>query len=260
MTNYPLTALESMWFYEIIAANLKVTARDLVLDIGCGGGYTCFKFAERARRVVGVDISAPLIQYLIAFNRKHNIDFLLSDVCSEAFISQHTGCFSRVCSSDVLEHVDDPARFVLAISRVLSEKARAVLTFPNHTGHGRHRFQTVSEIEDLFAQAGLRADVCSIKMISVYKNVWDIYSLGRKIYKCVTGQKPDRAYKPSEDVFHHYSLFEQMMHPRWYHYVAKGVMALLISVSKLGPLYGKVEIAPDGQIDEHRVLVIATAR
>lgn len=258
MTRYPLTALESMWFHELVAANLEVTERDRVLDIGCGSGYTCFKFAERARHVVGIDISAPLIQYLTEFGGENNPEFLLYDACTEAFIARYAGYFSRVCSSDVLEHVVAPACFVGAISEVLSEGGRAVLTFPNQRGHGRHHFNAIGEIEALFRQAGLAADVRAIEAGSIYGIIWDIYSLGRRGYKRVTDQKPDSAYKPSEDVFHRYSLFEQMTHPRWYHSVAKHMMVVLMSISKLGPLYKEIEFEPGGSIDGCRVLVTAT--
>ena len=258
MTNYPLTALESIWFHEIVAANLEVTECDRVLDIGCGSGYTCFKFAERACHVVGVDISAPLIRYLTEFSTEDNPEFLLYDVCSKAFTTQYAGYFSKVSSSDVLEHVDDLVRFVGAIWEVLSEDGRAVLTFPNQVGHGRHHFGTIGEIETLFAQAGLTADVRLIEAGDIYGCVWDVYSLGRKVYKRVTSQKPDSAYKPSEDVFHHYSLFEQMTNPRWYHSVARCMMLLMMRVSKLSSLYKEIE--PDGSIDGYRILVTATKR
>ena len=260
MKNCPLAALESMWFYELVAARLEVTQHDRVLDIGCGSGYACFKFAEQARQVIGVDISAPLIKYLATFDRPDNLEFLLHDACTEAFATQYRNYFSRVCSSDVLEHVADPARFASAVSQVLAEDGRAVLTFPNRQDHGRHHFDTPAEVEALFAGAGLAADVRAIKASSIYGLVWDIYSLARLLYKRVTSQKPDSAYKPSEDVFHHYSLFEQMTHPQWYHGVARRVMLVLMAVSKLGPLYKEIDVEPNGNIRGYRLLVTVTQK
>ena len=89
-----------------------------MLDVGCGGGYTCEFLAQRGAQVTGIDPSGPCITAA----RRHAAAMDLA-------IDYHQGrgeqlpfpaaSFDVVVCVDVLEHVDNPAQTVAAIARVL---------------------------------------------------------------------------------------------------------------------------------------------
>lgn len=94
--------------------------RDLrVLDVGCGGGYTCEFLARRGACLSGVDRSAPCIEAA----RSHaavsglEIDYRVGVAEQLPFTA---GRFDVVICVDVLEHVDRPDDVITEIARVLA--------------------------------------------------------------------------------------------------------------------------------------------
>jgi 2-polyprenyl-6-hydroxyphenyl methylase/3-demethylubiquinone-9 3-methyltransferase len=90
-----------------------------VLDVGCGGGYTCEFLARRGVRMSGIDRSSPCIEAA----RSHaavvglEIDYWLGTAEELPFAA---GSFDVVICVDVLEHVDGPDSVVAEIARVLA--------------------------------------------------------------------------------------------------------------------------------------------
>ncbi|MBW4531353.1 MAG: bifunctional 2-polyprenyl-6-hydroxyphenol methylase/3-demethylubiquinol 3-O-methyltransferase UbiG [Aphanothece saxicola GSE-SYN-MK-01-06B] len=90
-----------------------------VLDVGCGGGYTCEFLARRGAGLSGVDRSGPCIDAA----RSHasemglEIDYRVGLAEQLPFAS---GCFDVVICVDVLEHVDRPDAVIAEIARVLA--------------------------------------------------------------------------------------------------------------------------------------------
>jgi SAM-dependent methyltransferase len=80
-----------------------------VLDIGCSRGEITKKIAEKARVVVGVDHSAEKIGYAKQFENE-KLSFYHGD--AEAFLDSDGRSFEVLVLSHVLEHLDDPARFL----------------------------------------------------------------------------------------------------------------------------------------------------
>jgi len=70
-----------------------------ILDIGCGHGTTTRMLAAKAPRVLGVDVSAPLIEVA----RANGGEFVLADAATHAF-----GAFDLVASRFGVMFFDDP--------------------------------------------------------------------------------------------------------------------------------------------------------
>jgi 2-polyprenyl-6-hydroxyphenyl methylase / 3-demethylubiquinone-9 3-methyltransferase len=89
-----------------------------VLDVGCGGGYTCEFLARRGALVTGLDQSPACIHSAKAHAAATGLAIDYHPGVGEAlpFADQH---FDVVVCVDVLEHVDSPAATVAEISRVL---------------------------------------------------------------------------------------------------------------------------------------------
>ncbi|HYX19616.1 MAG TPA: class I SAM-dependent methyltransferase, partial [Thermoanaerobaculia bacterium] len=99
-----------------------------ILDAGCGAGYGALALARAgARSVLAVDID----RRSVAFGRRHfshpAVRFEVADLNA---VKIPVGSFDLVVSSNVLEHLTDPAGFVAEAHRALPAGGRAVLAVP----------------------------------------------------------------------------------------------------------------------------------
>ncbi|MEM1368652.1 MAG: bifunctional 2-polyprenyl-6-hydroxyphenol methylase/3-demethylubiquinol 3-O-methyltransferase UbiG [Cyanobacteria bacterium P01_H01_bin.15] len=89
-----------------------------VLDVGCGGGYTCEFLAHRGAQVTGLDLSTPCLAMANhhAAQQKLSIDYRQGVGEALPFAD---GSFDVVICVDVLEHVADVKQTCQEIFRVL---------------------------------------------------------------------------------------------------------------------------------------------
>lgn len=103
-----------------------------VLDVGCGGGYTCEYLARRRAIVFGTDISEGALEAA----REHaarsalRIDYRLATPESLPFA---TGGMDIVTCFEVLEHIQDVGPTLLEIRRVLKPWGRVFFDTVNRT-------------------------------------------------------------------------------------------------------------------------------
>jgi len=103
------------------------TSADTVLDVGCGCGVTTLMIADRAQRVLGLDISHPLVE--IATHRAaeagiRTADFVVADAQTHDFVE---GEFSLIVSQFGLMFFDDPDAAFANLRRSLAPGGRLVL-------------------------------------------------------------------------------------------------------------------------------------
>lgn len=99
-----------------------------VLDAGCGAGYGPFALAQAgARSVRALDID----RRSIAYGRRHYahpaIEFAVADLDR---LDLTEGSLDLVVSSNCLEHLNEPARFLGQVRKALSPGGLAVLAVP----------------------------------------------------------------------------------------------------------------------------------
>ena len=106
--------VEEYTYFEIIGD----LSDKSVLDLGCGYGFHTRKFKEKgAKRVVGVDISAKMIQLAKSQEAKKpiGIEYIIADVCSLDTL----GSFDIVVASYLLNHAQNREK-LLSICRTIS--------------------------------------------------------------------------------------------------------------------------------------------
>ncbi len=109
-------------------AAVAARADDLVLDVGSGPGALALRIAATARRVVGVDVSAPLVD--LAHRRaqeagRENTVFVVADAQVDPL--PDTEPFDVVVSHFGSMFFDDPVAAFTALHRVLRPGGRLVL-------------------------------------------------------------------------------------------------------------------------------------
>ncbi|MEO0439335.1 MAG: bifunctional 2-polyprenyl-6-hydroxyphenol methylase/3-demethylubiquinol 3-O-methyltransferase UbiG [Pseudomonadota bacterium] len=142
------------------------------LDVGCGAGLLCEPLARLGARVTGLD-AAP--ENIAAAQAHAEGQGLAIDYRNQAIEDFGDSGFDLVTSLEVIEHVEDPARFVAGLADALSQDGLMILSTPNRTTlskvllvelaertgriprgtHHHDQFLTPDELTQLLQVAGL---------------------------------------------------------------------------------------------------------
>ena len=92
-----------------------------VLDVGCGAGFLSNELARRGFSVWGLDASESSLAVARAYDATGTVRYELGDAYRLPYERES---FDIVCAMDFLEHVEEPARVVAEIARVLKPGGR----------------------------------------------------------------------------------------------------------------------------------------
>ena len=120
-----------------------------VLDVGCGGGYTCEFLAQRGATVWGVDQSASCIEAARSHAQGENLAIAYQQGVAEQ-LPFEAEQFDGVVCVDVLEHVDNPRQAIAEISRVL--KPGGYFCFDTINRTWQSRLVMITLLEDLLQE------------------------------------------------------------------------------------------------------------
>ncbi|CAI8842385.1 SAM-dependent methyltransferase [Pseudomonas sp. IT-347P] len=124
----------SGWFNQETNELFKgfvVSADDTLLDVGCGDGGNVHFCGMRGAKIIIADIDEAKIEA----TRQRLSDTLARDIechvtdCNPLPIADGTA--TRVVSTEVIEHVDDPAQFLAELVRVGKPGALYLLSVPH---------------------------------------------------------------------------------------------------------------------------------
>ena len=124
----------SGWFHHESGELLQgfaITAEDTVLDVGCGDGPFVNFCAQRGAEVIFADIDAnkvAAVEKMLAGSPARGVRPIVSDA-NPLPLPDETA--SKVICMEVLEHVEDPARFMRELLRVGRPGAQYLLTVPD---------------------------------------------------------------------------------------------------------------------------------
>ncbi|WP_236550540.1 bifunctional 2-polyprenyl-6-hydroxyphenol methylase/3-demethylubiquinol 3-O-methyltransferase UbiG [Cyanobium sp. Copco_Reservoir_LC18] len=107
-----------------------------VLDVGCGGGYTCEFLARRGAVVTGIDRSAACIAAARSHAAASGLEITYRVGIAEE-LPFAAGSFDVVVCVDVLEHVDRPEAVVAEMGRVLTPGGSLCFDTINRTVRSR---------------------------------------------------------------------------------------------------------------------------
>jgi 2-polyprenyl-6-hydroxyphenyl methylase/3-demethylubiquinone-9 3-methyltransferase len=141
------------------------------LDVGCGAGLLTEPLARLGAKVTGIDASPELIS--VARSHASSVGLEIDYRAGE--VAELDGRFDLLTCMEVIEHVADPAQFVVSLRERLAPGGLLILSTPNATGwskllmidvgesigqipRGTHRFEkfiTPERMKLLVADAGL---------------------------------------------------------------------------------------------------------
>ncbi len=171
----PLSQLNPLRF-QFFDTHIAEWSQLKVLDVGCGGGFTCEFLAKRGAQVTGIDQSAACIEAANhhASEANLNINYRQSQAEQLPFDDD---MFDVVVCVDVLEHVESPQQTIAEISRVLKPEGQFCFDTINRTWQSRmvmiwllenvlrqispgihdwNKFITPAELTDMAKQAGMQ--------------------------------------------------------------------------------------------------------
>jgi SAM-dependent methyltransferase len=105
----------------------ELPAGSRVLDLGCGNGAVLGSFLDRGWKLVGLDFSKSGIEH--ARKRWPSVRFEVGDATQDLTF---LGEFDAIYSTEVIEHVVLPRRFVQNCFRLLKPGGTVVLSTPYH--------------------------------------------------------------------------------------------------------------------------------
>lgn len=101
-----------------------------VCDSACGVGYGSHLMAEKAKKVIGLDVSEKAIEWAKRCFKGGNIKFLVSNVVEKWLIEAK---FDVIVSFETMEHLISPERFLDNVNEHLLPGGTLILSVPN--GH-----------------------------------------------------------------------------------------------------------------------------
>lgn len=102
---------EIMRYHDFFISH--VTPNDTVLDIGCGLGLVAIDVAQKAKKVVGIDILPQSIEKAKKrYTHQKNLKFIIGDATNFDFKEK----FDAILLSNVLEHINSRIDFLKKIS------------------------------------------------------------------------------------------------------------------------------------------------
>jgi ubiquinone/menaquinone biosynthesis C-methylase UbiE len=99
-----------------------------VLDIASGEGYGSAMMAAKAKKVIGVDISAETINYSRKRYTNNNLEFRVGD-CANIPVSDTS--IDLVVSFETIEHHDRHAEMMKEIKRILKPEGILIISSPD---------------------------------------------------------------------------------------------------------------------------------
>lgn len=120
--------------------DFRITASDMVVDVGCGDGGACVFAARQGAETIGVDIDPAMIDVTNKRLREETASQRWQTHVSDSNpLPLKSGIASKVICQEVLEHVDDPAIVVSELVRIGRPDSWYLLSVPDPVCESIHR-------------------------------------------------------------------------------------------------------------------------
>lgn len=144
-------------FSNTVIPRLRNVVRFFEVGVGCGV-YSKLTLLNMPNTTgVGFDISQFSLDYTSWMLNKFNLDYRYSIVKKDIQFGYHEKCDFLICQ-EVLEHLENPALFCLALAEMVKFGGYAYITAALNAGHSDHiyLYKEPHELEIMLRAAGLQ--------------------------------------------------------------------------------------------------------
>ncbi|GAB4492272.1 MAG: bifunctional 3-demethylubiquinone 3-O-methyltransferase/2-octaprenyl-6-hydroxy phenol methylase [Anaerolineales bacterium] len=117
---------------RFIMDNIK-TPNPRILDVGCGGGILSEALAKAGAQVTGIDLSLPSLEAARQHAQAGGLHISYRAVTAEELAAEQPESFDAVTCMEMLEHVPDPAKVIVACARAVKPGGRVFFSTINRT-------------------------------------------------------------------------------------------------------------------------------
>lgn len=151
----PIGQLVRWYEAELLLSFLEPQPGERILDVGCGTGIFTADVLKSGAWVTGIDLSVSMLAKAIA-RGGDNFAGLCADMCALPF---GDNIFDRVFSMTAIEFVDDAAKAIAELNRVVKPGGRVVVTSLNSLSPWaeQRRKKADTEGHSLFGRAHFRS-------------------------------------------------------------------------------------------------------
>lgn len=152
--NSPIGALIRAYESSLLLEFLNPKSGELILDAGCGTGIFTLDILQKGARVVGIDISLPMLRRAKEKSKEYSFHGVTADMLALPFPRE---IFDRVISSTALEFIPEGEQAVQEMFRVAKKGAIIVVATLNSLSPWAQRRQAEATENSIFAQAIFRS-------------------------------------------------------------------------------------------------------
>ena len=98
-----------------------------ILDVGCGKGWVAREFLPKGKKVFSLDISITNPSIVKKLYQSENHFGITADSFQLPFNDQSFDC---IIASEIIEHVNNPAKFIIELFRVVKKGGSLIITTP----------------------------------------------------------------------------------------------------------------------------------
>lgn len=107
---------------------LWINKKDIVLDLGCGGGRSSIYLAEKAQRIVGLDGASGMVEIARIINKRENIKYILGDAENLPFKKD---CFDKATAFGCLNNMENIGKVISEVIHILKRNGLFIATIEN---------------------------------------------------------------------------------------------------------------------------------
>ncbi len=123
---FPETHSEEERIYQYVLSRIPPKAK-FIADIGCGNGWLARRLLNLDRIIVSIDVSFRNVSRVLKLYPDENHFGIVAD---GYFLPFRDNTFDCVVASEVIEHLEEPQKFVGELLRIVAPNGKVILTTP----------------------------------------------------------------------------------------------------------------------------------